>query len=166
MSLLLGFAGISFLAVLQTSLVNHLRLLDGRPDLILLAVTGWALSGHGRQAMLFGFVGGFALDLFSEVPLGVSSAALVLVAALVSYSEGRFWGIHPLMQLAAVLAASGVFYAAQLASLGIGGHPFDLLLVLNRTVLPSLFLNLVLALPAAQAAEALSRFFTPGEVTA
>jgi len=165
-SLLLGFAGIAVLAVLQSSLVNHLRLLDGRPDLILLAVTGWALTGQGRQAMLFGFVGGFALDLFSEVPLGVSSAALVLIGALVSYSEGRFWGVHPLMQLAAVLAASGVFYAAQLASLGIGGHPFDLLLVLNRIVLPSLFLNLVLALPAAQAAEALSRFFAPAEVTA
>ena len=166
MSLLLGFAGISFLAVLQSSLVNHLRLLDGRPDLVLLAITGWALAGHGRQAMLFGFVGGFALDLFSEVPLGVSSAALVLVAAMVSYSEGRFWGVHPLMQLAAVLTASAVFYLAQLVSLGIGGHPFDLLLVLNRTVLPSLFLNLVFALPAAQTAEALSRFFTPSEVTA
>ena len=166
MSLLLGFAGISLLAVLQSSLVNHLRLLDGRPDLILLAITGWALAGHGRQAMLFGFVGGFALDLFSEVPLGVSSAALVLVAVLVSYSEGRFWGVHPLMQLAAVIAASGVFYAAQLAGLGIGGHSFDLPLVVNRIVLPSLFLNLVLALPAAQAAEALSRFFTPAEVAA
>ncbi len=166
MSLLLGFAGISFLAMLQTSLVNHLRLLDGRPDLVLLAVTGWALTGHGRQAMLFGFVGGFALDLFSEVPVGVSSAALVLVAALVSYSEGRFWGVHPLMQLAAVIAASAVFYAAQLSSLWIGGHPIDLLLVLNRTVLPSLFLNLVLALPAAQASEALTRFFAPGEVIA
>ena len=166
MSLLLGFAGISFLAMLQTSLVNHLRLLDGRPDLVLLAVTGWALTGHGRQAMLFGFVGGFALDLFSEVPVGVSSAALVLVAALVSYSEGRFWGVHPLMQLAAVIAASAVFYAAQLSSLWIGGHPIDLLLALNRTVLPSLFLNLVLALPAAQASEALTRFFAPGEVIA
>lgn len=164
MSLLLGFVGISFLAVLQASLVNHLQLLDGRPDLILLAITGWALNGHGRQAMLFGFVGGFALDLFSEVPLGVSSAALVLVAALVSYSEGRFWGVHPLMQLAAVLVASGIFYAAQLASLGIVGHPIDLALLLNRTVVPSVFLNLVLALPAAQAAEALSRFFTPAEV--
>ncbi len=165
MSLLLGFAGISFLAVLQSSLVNHLQLLEGRPDLVLLAITGWALTGHGRQAILFGFVGGFALDLFSEVPLGVSSAALVLVASMVSYSEGRFWGVHPLMQLAAVLAASAVFYAAQLASLAIGGHPFDLLLVLNRTVLPSLFLNLVLALPAAQVAEAISHFFTPAEVT-
>jgi len=164
-SLLLGFAGISLLAVLQSSLVNHLRLLDGRPDLILLAITGWALTGHGRQAMLFGFVGGFALDLFSEIPLGVSSAALVLIGALVSYSEGRFWGVHPLMQLAAVLAASVVFYAAQLASLGIGGHPIDFPFVLNRTILPGLFFNLVLALPAAQSAEALSRFFAPAEVT-
>jgi hypothetical protein len=33
-------------------------------------------------------------------------------------------------------------------------------------VLPSAFLNLVLALPAAQAAEALSRFFNPGQVSA
>lgn len=166
MSLLLGLTGISLLAVLQASLVNHLRLVDGRPDLVLLAITAWALAGHARQALLFGFVGGLALDLFSAVPLGVSSAALVLVVVLVSYSEGRFWGVHPLMQLAAVLAACAVFYAAQLSSLWVAGHPIDLPLVLNRIVLPSLFLNLVLALPAAQTAEALSRFFTPGQVTA
>jgi rod shape-determining protein MreD len=163
-SLLLGVAGIGLLAALQASLVNHLQLLDGRPDLVLLGITSWALTGHGRQAMLLGFVGGLALDLFSAVPMGVSSAALVVVAWLVSYSEGRFWGVHPLMQLAAVLTASAVFYATQLASLWVAGHPIDLPTAVNRAILPGVFLNLILALPSTQLAEALDRFFAPRQV--
>ncbi len=163
---LLGLILMAILAVLQVSLVNHLRLLDGRPDLVLLAVTSWALTGRGREAMVLGFAGGLFLDAFSEIPIGVSSVALVLVAALVSYSEGRFWGIHPLMQLAAVLAASVVFYTAQLLTLVLAGHPIDLSIALSRTVLPSLFINLLLALPAAQAAEALKGVLVPGRVTA
>ena len=163
---LLGAVVMAFLVVLQASLVNHLPLLDGRPDLVLLAVTSWALTGRGREAMVFGFAGGLFLDAFSVIPMGVSSMALVLVAALVSYSEGRFWGIHPLMQLGAVLAASIVFNAAQLLTLLLAGHPIDLPITLSRTVLPGLFINLLLALPAAQAADALRDQLVPGRVTA
>ena len=115
MTYVIGIPAIALLAVLQTSLVSHLRLLEGRPDLVLLAIVAWALTGRGREAMILGFAGGLFLDAFSAVPLGVSSAALVLVAVITSYSEGQFWGINPIMQLG---GSTGGF------SRLLRGHPF------------------------------------------
>lgn len=165
MSYLVGIPAIGVLVVIQSSLVSHLRLLDGRPDLVLLAVVGWALTGRGREAMVLGFIGGLLLDSFSQVPLGWSAAVLVLIAAMISYSEGQFWGVNPLMQLAAVLVASVLFQLAGMLAVLLIGRPIDFGLALSRIVLPSAFLNLLLALPTAQAAEALRNALYPPPVT-
>ncbi|GMR10607.1 MAG: hypothetical protein BMS9Abin28_1428 [Anaerolineae bacterium] len=166
MTYLIGIPTIALLAILQTSLVSHLRLLEGRPDLVLLAVVAWALTGRGHEAMILGFAGGLFLDAFSAVPLGVSSAALVIVAAIASYSEGQFWGINPIMQLAAVLVGSGVYYLAVILTLFATGQPLDLQLAFGRIVLPGVFVNLLLALPTVQLAEGLLNLLHPPRVTA
>lgn len=166
MTYLVGIPTIALLAILQTSLVSHLRLLEGRPDLVLLAVVAWALTGRGHEAMILGFAGGLFLDAFSTVPLGVSSAALVLVAAFASYSEGQFWGVNPIMQLAAVLVGSVIYYAAIILALVATGQPLDLELALTRIVLPGLFVNLILALPTVQIAGGLHSLLRPLRVAA
>ena len=166
MTYVLGIPAIALLAVLQTSLVSHLRLLEGRPDLVLLAIVAWALTGKDHEAMILGFAGGLFLDAFSAVPLGVSSTALVMVAAMVSYSEGQFWGINPIMQLAAVLVGSVLYYATLIFALIAVGQPIDLQQALGQIVLPSLFVNLILALPIVQIAEGLHDVLHPPRVTA
>jgi rod shape-determining protein MreD len=163
---LIGIPVIALLAILQTSLVSHLRLLEGRPDLVLLAVVAWALTGRGNEAMVLGFVGGLFLDAFSVVPLGVSSAAYVIVAAIASYSEGQFWGINPIMQLAAILVGSMVYYATIIITLVAIGQPVDLQVALGRIVLPSLFVNLLLTLPTVQLAEGVHGSLHPPRVAA
>ncbi len=166
MTYVIGIPAIALLAILQTSLVSHLNLLEGRPDLVLIAVIAWALTGKGNEAMILGFAGGLFLDAFSAVPLGVSSVALVIVAAIASYSEGQFWGINPIMQLAAVLVGSLVYYATIILALVAIGQPIDLQHALGQIVLPSLFMNLILALPAVQITEGLHGVLHPARVTA
>lgn len=164
MSYLVGIPLLGVLVALQSSLVGHLQLLDGRPDLVLLAVVGWALTGRGQEAMVLGFVGGMLLDSFSLVPLGWTAIVMVLITAMISYSEGQFWGANPLMQLAAVLAASVVFHLAGMLVLLLMGRQVDWTLMVSRILLPSAFLNLLLALPSAQLAEALHNSLFPPPV--
>jgi ABC-type uncharacterized transport system permease subunit len=116
--------------------------------------------------MILGFAGGLFLDAFSAVPLGVSSTALVIVAAIASYSEGQFWGINPIMQLAAVLVGSVGYYLAIILALVATGQPLDLQLAFGRIVLPGMFVNLVLALPTVQLAEGLYNLLHAPRVTA
>jgi rod shape-determining protein MreD len=165
MAYLIGIPLLAFLAVLQSAIFGHIRLLDGRPDLVLLAIVGWGVVGRGREAMVWGLIGGLFLDLLSGIPFGASAIALVLVAYLASFSEGRLWEAHLLMPLGVTLMGSLLYHGLTLAALMLAGHTIDLETAAMRVLLPSTFLNLVLALPAAQLAEALRRSFSRPEVT-
>ena len=164
MGYLIGIPLLAGLAVLQATLFGQLRLLDGAPDLLLLAVVTWALTGKQRQAMTFGLIGGLFLDLFSGFPLGASALALILVAFLVSLTEGSFWEAHFLMPLSAVLIASLIYHGMNLLVLLLMGRLPDLNFAFTQVILPSVFLNLVLALPVAQLAESLEMSLYPPEV--
>lgn len=161
---LIGIPLLALLSVLQATVFTQVRILDGAPDLVLLAVVAWAITGHSRQAMSLGFIGGVLLDLLSGLPLGVTSLPLILSAYLVSFGEGRFWEVHFLMPLGAVLAASIVYHGVGLGVLFALGRPPELGFALSRVVLPSVVLNLLLALPVAQLTQGLEQRLYPPEV--
>jgi rod shape-determining protein MreD len=165
MPYLIGIPLVVVLAILQSAVFSHLGILDGRLDLVLLAVVSWSLAGRPVEAMVWGWVGGLTLDLLSGMPFGVSAILLVLIAYLGAFTEGRFWEGHGLVPLAAVLAAAALFHIAGGAALLLSGSAIDVAAGLGRVVLPSLFLDLVLALPAQQAAEGLRGWLFPPRVT-
>jgi rod shape-determining protein MreD len=164
MSYLIGIPLLAILAVLQSSLLSHLHMLDGRPDLVPLAVIAWALTGRWREAMIWGFAGGLLLDLFTGLPFGVSAITLIIVAYLVTLSEGRFWEAHLLMPLAVTLVCSILYHLVILTTVAISGREVDFVMAIVRVILPSTFLNLLLALPATSLAASLQRTLYPPEV--
>lgn len=160
----IGVFLLGLLAALQSTLLGHFRLLDGRPDAVLLAVVGWSQIAGPRLAMTWGLAGGLFLDLLSGHPFGTSTLVLTLIAYLTSTAASRFWTAHPLMPLATVLTASALFYGAEIAALLLAGRALDLTNALLRVALPGAFLNLLLALPASQLAESLHRRLFPPQV--
>jgi rod shape-determining protein MreD len=161
---LIGVPFLLTLAILQSSVFSQLTLLDGRPDLVLLAVLSWSLVGHHVEAMLLGMIGGLFLDLLSGLPFGSHAIALILVIYLVSFFEGRFWEAHLLMPLSVSLIASLIFHGLEIGTILLMGRSFDVTHVMTRIILPSTFLNLVLAIPASQLAAGLRSRLYPPEV--
>jgi rod shape-determining protein MreD len=164
MGILLGVPVLAALAILQSSVLPHMQLLNGRPDLILLAVLAWSLAGRPVEAMVWALIGGALLDTLSGQPMGTTSLALVTIAYVVSWLEGRLWGTHIFVTLGVTLAASALLYVMLLSTLFIIGRPIDLGLAITHVVLPSTFLNLALAVPAAQLAAAIQRSLFPSRV--
>ena len=164
MAYLVGIPLLVLLAIVQSAVLSHIGLLDGRPDLVLLAVVGWSLTGRWREAMVWGFLGGLLLDLLSGVPFATSAVAFVIVASFASLLEGRFWEANLLIPLGVTLAGSFVYHGVAIGALLIAGRPIDLELAATRVILPSTFLNLVFSIPAAQLAGSLHRNLFPPEV--
>ena len=164
MAYIVGIPLLALLAVIQSTLLSSLRLLDGAPDLILLAVVAWALTGHARQAMAGAFFGGLMIDLLSGLPLGATAIIMVSVVYLVSLTAGRFWEANLLMPLTTILWSSLLYHGLSLAVLLALGRTLDPGYALGRVILPSTFLNLILALPATQSASSLADTFYPPEV--
>jgi len=151
-------------AILQSAVTSQFGLANGRADLVLVAVVAWGLTGRSTEAMVFGLAGGIVLDLLSALPIGTTSLILVLIAYLVLLTEGRLWGAHLLTPLGVVFAASLVFSGYQLLASFLAGAGIDLPTVASRVILPESFLNVLLAIPAAQLASALQRALFPPEV--
>ncbi|NIM95954.1 MAG: rod shape-determining protein MreD [Anaerolineales bacterium] len=165
MAYLIGIPILAILAILQSVVFNDIKLLDGRTDLILLAVVTWGIVGRPREALVWALVGGLFLDLLSGVPLGTTSIILIVITFLVSFSEGRFWESHFLMPMGVILAASLLYYVLSMAIIWIIGHELDFNMTLFRIILPSTFLNLLLILPATQLARSLRQSLYPPEVS-
>jgi rod shape-determining protein MreD len=149
---LVGVPVMALLAILQSSVFSMLRILDGAPDLVLIAIVGWSLTGRMHESMVLALVGGLFLDLLSGAPFGLSAVGLVIVAYLVSFLEGRFWEANFLIPLGVMSAAAVVYHANLALAAALSGRPIDLELAVSRVLLPSALLDVLLALPAAQLA--------------
>jgi rod shape-determining protein MreD len=161
---IVGIPLMALMALIQSTMLSQFRFLSGRPDLILLVVIGWGLAGRATESMVFAFFGGLFLDFFSALPFGTNAIALVIVALLVSLYEGRIWEANILMPLGITLMGSLVYNMIILAVLFLSGRQIDLTFAFGRVILPSTFLNIILAIPMAQAMAGIARRLYPAEV--
>jgi rod shape-determining protein MreD len=164
MAYLISIPVLVFLTILQSAVFNDLTLLDGRVDLILLFVVSWGINGRPREAMIFALMGGLFLDLLSGLPMGISSIILITITYFVSFTEGRFWEANFLMPMGVMLGATLVYHFLELLILLLLGKLIPLDYALLRIILPSSFLNLILALPAVQVIKSAINSIYPPEV--
>jgi len=161
---ILGIPLVILLAIFQSTLLGTFQFLEGRPDLVLLAVIGWGLAGGSEEAMVWGLVGGVVLDMLSGVPIGTTSIILILIALLVSLFEDRIWEANFLTPLGITLVGSLIFHIMSLGVIILMGREIDWSYMFSRVILPSTFFNLLLAIPSAQAFKVLRNRLYPPEV--
>jgi rod shape-determining protein MreD len=136
------------LALLQTSLVTHFAIRGIIPGIVLVAVVNWGILRGMDEGMLWGFIGGLCLDVFSGWPFGTSACALVIVASLVSLGEGTFIRTHALLPLLTIFAATILYYLVALFILTSTHHPVNWIAALRAFVLPAAIYNAILNIPA------------------
>ena len=136
-------------AILQASVLPYLSLAGVKPDLMLLVVISWGLLRGLREGLLWAFVGGLCLDLFSGAPFGVSALALLVAALLAGAgaSGNLFQALHLAWPGAAVFFATLIYDFTFLTLLQIMGRPVAWGASLLKIVLPAALLNAFLAVP-------------------
>jgi len=107
MSLYFGIPILLTAAVLQSTWLENVRILGGRPDLVLLLIITWSIIRGASDGVLWGFIGGIFCDLLSGGPFGLWTVVLTLVA----FITGQPW-VHrlgPTSIRLALMAALGTF---------------------------------------------------------
>ncbi|MFO7634134.1 MAG: rod shape-determining protein MreD [Caldilinea sp.] len=144
------------LALLQSTTVARFKVAGVKPELVLLMVVIGALVYGARPGVLWAFVAGIGLDLFSGGPLGASSLALMasaLVAGLGHRPFSRFNVLVPLSAAAlGTLVYAGVYLAILtiLEALGMSSLQLSFVDTIRDIVLPVMLYNtalMLLALP-------------------
>lgn len=81
-SIYVGIPLLIALTVLQAAVLPHLRVAGVTPQLAIVAVLCWVQLRNAYEGLIWAFIAGFLLDLFSSGPMGATALAL-MVAVLV-----------------------------------------------------------------------------------
>lgn len=166
MALLLAFPVLLLAFMLQIAIVSNLPLLGGTADLILIVLTAWAIQERTRSLWLWTLVGGGMVGLVSALP-GVSALiGYVLAVALVRLLTRRIWQVPILTLFTGIVLGTLAQHLFSVAILFVNGQPLPFQESMTWVTLPSILLNLILALPVYGLVSDLARLVNPKEVAA
>jgi rod shape-determining protein MreD len=132
------------IAVVQANVVPHLALWGVFADLPVLIVASWGLLRGPREGILWGFIAGVAVDLFSGAPFGAATLSLMAIGFLSGLGKGSVFAAHLVFPMVVVFLATIVYDAFFLFIVSISGQSVTWLDSAYRLVLPSAVLNAAL----------------------
>ena len=148
MSILIAIPIFSVLLIIQSAVLSRVPLVYGTADLVMLAVVAWALQKRVDTTWHWAVIGGLMFSFVSALPFVVPIIGYLLVAGLALMVRRRIWQAPILGMFVATFAGTLVLHALNLIALRLIGNPMPWLEALNLITLPSLLVNLFLALPA------------------
>ncbi len=142
-------AGLGLLAslMLQLGVVSRVPLLSGTADLILLFLAAWGLQERVKNTWLWTIITGVIISFISAMPFYVPLIAYLAVTGISQLFQRRVWQT-PILAMFLVTFVGTLFQQAlYILSLQVIGTPISWSESLNLVTLPSLLLNLLLAIP-------------------
>ncbi len=164
MATLLAFPILGILLVLQTAILSQIPLLQGTTDLVLLAVVAWSLQRRVQTAWQWGIIGGLLVGFVSAVPFVVYVVGYLLAVGFSLLLRQRIWQVPLLAMFIATFFGTLVIHLATLVALRVSGIVLPLGASINLIILPSILLNLLLALPFFTLLSDLANFLYPEEL--
>jgi rod shape-determining protein MreD len=163
---LVGLLLFGILAILQSTIVSATPLLLGTADLFLLFIVAWALQDRVDSSWQWCLIGGIFASLYSALPFGAFILAYLLCVGIARLIKHRIWKAPFLAMLAAIFISTILSQLIAFLSRMALGVSMSLTQVLNLILLPSLLLNLILAIPVYSIMHDLARWLYPEELEA
>jgi rod shape-determining protein MreD len=163
---LIGIGLFAFLAVIQTTIVSRMPLLNGTADLLLLFIVAWAIQDRVESAWQWCLIGGIIASVYSGLPFGTYIAAYLIVTGITRLLKRQIWKAPFLAMLAAVFVGTLVVLIISWLARFVTGVNTPFFTVLNQIILPGLLLNLLLAIPVYSIMHDMAGWLYPEELEA
>jgi len=161
---LVGLFLFGVLAIFQSTIVSTMPLLNGTADLILLFIVAWALQDRVDSAWQWCLIAGIYASIYSAVPFGSFIIAYMICVGIARLLKRRIWKAPFLAMLAATFICTLVVQLISLGARLITGVSIPFINVLNLILLPSLILNLILAIPVFSIMHDMANWLYPEEL--
>lgn len=166
MALLLAFPVLLLALMLQLAIISNLPLLGGTADLILIVLTAWAIQEKTKSLWLWTLVGGGMVWLVSASPGVTALVGYILAVVLVRLLTLRIWQVPILTLFTGIVLGTLAQHLFTVAMLFLDGQPLPFQESMTWVTLPSILLNLILALPVYGLISDLARLVAPKEAAA
>jgi rod shape-determining protein MreD len=137
-------------SLFQATAAGRMKIYGVKPDLVLLLVVIGTLVYGSRPGVVWAFIGGLGLDIFSGGPMGSSSLALMAAALVAGLGHRTLSRFNLLVPLAAIAAGTLVYAGAYLGILAVlelldvTHHQVPLFATVQNVVVPAVVYNTTL----------------------
>ena len=158
---LVAFPVIILTLVLQSAIVSRVYLLSGSADLALVMLAAWALQREVESAWHWALATGLLVGFVSALPWFTPVLGYFAVIAVAQMLQGRIWQAPLLAMFSVTFLGSIMVNAISFVSLQLKGVPISFGDVVGVVTLPSVLLNLLLAIPVYAVMRDLARWVYP-----
>jgi len=166
MATLVAFPVLVLALMLQTAVISRINLLYGSADLILVILAAWALQERVTTAWQWALVGGVLVAFVSGLPWFVPLAGYLLIVGMARLLQRRVWQAPLLAMFAVSFTGTLMLHIISIFSLRLLGDPLPVGDSFSLITLPSILLNLLLAIPVYAGMRDLAGWLYPAEVEA
>jgi hypothetical protein len=147
MAELLFYPILILLLILQMVIVRQLPLFNGTVDLLLLWLASWGLQKQGKNVWVGAVFVILLMSFVSSQPWYVWTVTYLSVAIISRFMNRNFWQ-NPLIALIFVVFISSIIgLIAQMGALIFHDSAINIAQSIKYVVVPSVFLNLLFAIP-------------------
>ena len=148
MAILIAIPIFTVMLIVQSAVLSRIPLVQGTADLVLLVLIAWSLQRRVKTAWHWGVIGGLMAGFVSALPLGVPLISYLFVVGFALILRRRVWQAPILAMFVTVFFGTLIVHFIDLIALRLVGNPLSWLEALNMITLPSVLINLLLAIPA------------------
>ena len=143
-------------AILQAAIISRFPLLGGTADLVLLLVAAWALQEAVTTGFHWAFLASILAGLESGLPWVIYIVCYVTVVAVAALLQRRVWQVPLLAMFSVTFFGTVLLHLLTMAYLGLSGAAVPVGDSLGLITLPSVLLNMLMAIPVFALARDLS----------
>ncbi len=152
---------LALIVILQSAIVPTFSLLSGYADLLLVLLAAWALQEGVHTAYQWALLGGLMISLVSHLPWFIYLSGYLGIVLLARILQSRVWQV-PLLAMFMVTFLGTVFmHLLSFLYLRLFGNPVSISDAMGLVTLPSVLLNLLVAIPMYGMMRDLSRWINP-----
>jgi len=147
MANLLAILSLVAAAIFQTTIAVRVNILHGAADLVLITLLAWIIHDQTDSYWRWGILAGVLMGITSALPFWLVLIEYVLVVWMLGAIQARVWQAPLLILFSSVFWGTFIINGMDFLFLWIAGVSLDFDEVFNLVILPSLVLNVILALP-------------------
>jgi rod shape-determining protein MreD len=135
------------LLVIQSAVLSQIPLLHGTADLVLLALIAWSVQKRVSTAWVWGIIGGLLVGYTSAIPILVYLGCYLAAVGIALFLRQRLSNVPLLAMLMVTFLSTLILQGVTILALRLMDTPIAILPSINLVILPSLLLNMILAVP-------------------
>jgi rod shape-determining protein MreD len=160
---LVAFPILALAVILQSAIVSRISLLSGYADLTLVIIIAWALQEGVETAWHWAVLAGGMVAIVSGLPWVVPLAVFLTTVLIARTLQRRIWQA-PLIAMFTVTFLASVFsHLLTFITINLTGGSLPIGDAFSLVTLPSMLLNLLLAIPVFWLMRDLARWVNPAE---